>query len=647
MAARGISAIPESFLAVGAGSGLDAMGMMLCQSMLGRCLLGALLAAGAVPLRAEFVPPAELASPLRRDRLPLEVAAMRDLASRMVRLADALEPDTAAERRGAAQMLALAGALDPANEEIAGLIEAYRDGTHEPRAGASKPDLAPIEQQLDWLASDAAGAEGAKLAGCLKDVLAVAAPTHPRAAEWKAAGESRLWAGWVPVEGAYLDASSGSAADDGDPPLEPTGDSADKPEDDDAGGGEDGDPPGPTLLEQATLHAMMLVQVPRSDPPRWVTGVAELEMEASKADADRENPPAFELRIGPRHAEGRFRSLQQAVLELLRARHGSLPAGWRVEISGEALDELPQPSGDARKDREKTIALPAAACAVLADAALSGSAPDAVVLGEVDSEGRYSSSPKLWEQLRVLMESDPSDVPVKRVLLPDDAKGLMPSVFAYGHPSFFMDYEVLLAPDFATLAERASSKPPEAIAAPLAEFARVRQAAEGKDLRGFVIQKQVNQQLLALSQAAPFHFSARALTLNPNQWPREPAAVVVATDLAKALAPIARIVGNTNPANNDPRWLAELGAAIESCESAMKPFATFQRYTTGETRALLGLAAGAISELERFEQSVEGSMRKRRDDSESRTWAAKRRLDESYEAFLTAQAKVMGGGGEP
>lgn len=594
---------------------------------------------GAMPCVGEFVPPAEIAPPFRRDRIPLEATVMQDLASRMVAMADALDPDTAAERRGAAQMLALARALDPANLEVPRLLQAFRDGTHRPAAGAAKPDFAALERHIDWLASEPAGADAAKLAACLRDVLVVAAPGHPRAGEWKADGGSRWWAGWVPVEGAYLNEKSGSdAADDQGMEDEPS--VAEDPSDEGNGDDEASEGEAPRLLESASVQTVMLVRVPRSEPTRWAPGVAAVEMEARKAGNSSGESGAFELQVGPRHAESRFRTPQQTVLELLKSRHGALPAGWRVEIAGEAIDELPQPNGD-RKD--KAVTLPSAAFAVLADAAVTGAEPDAIVLGEVDGDGTYTSSPKLWEQLRVLMDAKPSSSGPRRLVLPDDAKPLLPSVFAYGKPSFFMDYEVVLAADFAELAQRAARQAPEAIAAPLADYAKVRQAAAGKDLRGFVINKQVNQQLLTIAQAVPFHFSARALTLNPNQWPREPSASVVAMDLAKALEPIGRVVYSQNFNHNDPRSLDELGVTIHACEESMKTFEVFQRYATGETRALLGLAAESISELSRFEQSVEGAMRKRREDSESRTRAAKRRLDETYEAFLVACGKVNDG----
>lgn len=597
------------------------------------------LAAGVWPCAGEFVPPAEIAPPFRRDRIPLEATVMHDLSSRMAALADGLDPDTAAERRGAAQMLALARALDPANPDVPRLIEAYRAGTHRPPAGAAKPDLAVLERHLEWLSSERAGADAAKLAACLKDVLVVAAPEHPRAGEWKANGASRCWTGWVPVEGAYLDGKKevDPAVDEG---LKDDSAGAEDPADTTVARGEGAESVDAQLLESATVQAVMPVQVPRSDPTRWTTGVATIEMESRKSGDSPERSDGFELQVGPRHAESRFRTLQQTLLALLKSRHGDLPAGWRVRISGEAIEGLPQPSGDRK---EKAIPLPVAACAVLADAAITGVEPDAIVLGEVDGNGVYTASPKLWEQLRVLMEAKPSSPGSRRLVLPDDAKPLLPSIFAYGKPSFFMDYEVVLAADFGELVQRAARQAPEAIAAPLAEYAKVREAAEGKDLRGFVINKTVNQQLLAIAQAAPFHFSARALTLNPNQWPREPSVSVVAVDLGKALEPVGRVVFSQNFNTNDPRGLDDLGTAIRSCETAMKPFEVFQRYATGETRALLGLATECISELSRFEQSLEGAMRKRREDSESRTRAAKRRLDESYEAFRAACAKATGG----
>jgi hypothetical protein len=596
-------------------------------------------AVGVVPCVGEFVPPAEMAPPFRRDRIPLEATVMQDLSSRMVAMADALDPDTAAERRGAAQMLALARALDPTNPEVPRLIEAYREGNHQPPTGAAKPDLAALERHIDWLASEPAGADAAKLAACLKDVLVVSAPTHPRAGEWKADGESAWWAGWVPVEGAYLDGKSGNdPADEREMDDELSG--TEEPPDE-ADGGDDASEGEPRrLLESASVQAVMLVRVPRSEPSRWLPGVAAVEMESRQSGDSSGQSDAFELRIGPRHAESRFRTPEQTVMELLKSRHGTLPAGWRVGIAGEAIDELPQPNGD-RKD--KAVTLPSAAFAVLADAAITGAEPDAIVLGEVDENGAYTGSPKLWGQLRVLMDAKPSSSGPRRLVLPDDAKPLLPSVFAYGKPSFFMDYEVVLAANVAELVQRAARQAPEAIAAPLADFTKIRKAAEGKDLRGFVINKQVNQQLLTIAQAAPFHFSARALTLNPNQWPREPLVSVVAMDLAKALEPIGRVVSSQNFNHNDPRSLDELGVTIHACEESMKTFEVFQRYTTGETRALLGLATESISELSRFEQSVEGAMRKRRDDSESRTRAAKRRLDETYASFQAACAKVTDG----
>lgn len=78
---------------------------------------GLLLVTGSLGFAGNFVMPSEGPVAFRRDRLPLDADAMKELSRELVTLAKGAEIKLAVGRRTAAQMLALSTALDPSNTE--------------------------------------------------------------------------------------------------------------------------------------------------------------------------------------------------------------------------------------------------------------------------------------------------------------------------------------------------------------------------------------------------------------------------------------------------------------------------------------------------------------------------------------------------
>ena len=126
------------------------------------------------------------------------------------------------------------------------------------------------------------------------------------------------------------------------------------------------------------------------------------------------------------------------LLALLKKQYPTLPANVRVSISSPGLMAAVEPP------RRQSIS---AAAAVLAGAAVSGSEPDATILGVVDESGAYKLSTGFWSQLQALGSGDGG-----RLILPAAAAEYLPSMLALERPELFLEYEVLLAADFPELA---------------------------------------------------------------------------------------------------------------------------------------------------------------------------------------------------
>lgn len=497
---------------------------------------------GVSSVTAQFVPPAEGPVPFRRDRIPLDADAMAGLAKQLEILARGLDAQSPEDRRGAAQMLAVAMALDPGNDRARQLLAAYQTGDH---TADAQNDLlergrARLWQSIGWLETAEAGPEAQALAACLKDVIIIADPKHPKAAALRNAGENGQWAGWVAPPDAFKpgkpDSGMADSANSADPfatPDDPDSNSTAPPEKDSAAG--------TIQLTEAKVTTLLWQRTGAADLANWTLAPLPLAMSASSAAAttapantvDGSSVPGhdssaherFAVHVGGPAASGAFDRTNRMLETLLKNRHGTLPRGSQISISSREFEK----SWESRKKQSVT-----AAAAVLADSAITGAEPDAIILGQVDETGAFKLPSGFWDQLQSLGKGSG-----QRLVLPAEAAALIPSILALEKPEFFMEYEVLLAENFSQLAEFAAKKPKGDLASPIAKFREIREKAGTMDVRQYIANSFVRQRLAAVLQEAPYHVSAKMLLIQAaGNRPTLVARSVLAAELRRAISSV-------------------------------------------------------------------------------------------------------------
>ncbi len=471
-----------------------------------------MFAAMSLPLiAAEFAPPAEGPVPFRRDQIPLDAAEMGELSKNLEVLARGLPKETPASYRGAAQMLALAMAVDPGNTSARELVALYqkdqlRTDENQDRIQRSRSAVEPL---VPWLESGDAGRHGKALAACLKDVLAISSADAPALAEINSLG---AWEGWIPDLSAYEDKQPAEP--------EPSGPAPETP------------PPskGDIVLSQAQIQTVLWKNLGTAAAPSWVMAPAPLQMSVHKMGLVENRrgemvKAPFSIRIGAYEDEPSLNRLGNMTVNLLRRQHDSLPAEYQIQISSKELEH------SLSSGRRHSLS---AAAALLANAALTGTEPDAIVLGQIDETGLFKVSSDFWRQLRGLGKGTG-----QRLVLPTESATFLPSMLAFENPAFFVEYEVLLASNLEQLADLTAKTPSKALADQSAKFAKIRETAGTQDIRQHIINRFVRQRLAEIAKDAPYHYSAQMLLVQATgKRPTTVIRPVLLSELTTCLEPL-------------------------------------------------------------------------------------------------------------
>jgi hypothetical protein len=505
-------------------------------------------------------------------------------------------------------MLALAVALDPANERARELATSYQDGSHEPapdpeRTGRS---LATLWQVIAWLETPQAGADGQALAACLMDVAAVADPRHPRAAVLRQSGEKGAWAGWVPALAAYEVKKSIDVPEKPDPtPADP------EPSADPA-----------IRLAKAQIETLLWQKSGSGDSAQWSLGPAPLQMVAEKISEDGHQP--FSLVIGDNDESKRLlEPTAKSIEKLLLAQHQQLPKGIRIHITGPGLAQ------SLSSKRKQSIS---AAAAVLASAALTGVDPDALVIGGIDDSGAFKLPSGFWNQLLGLGSGGG-----RRLVVPAAATAYLPSILAMEKPEVFMEFEVLLAKDFAQLLELTAKTPDGPAAAATTKFREIRSKAGGQDVRTYVANRFVRQRLAELSQEAPWHASAGMLyTQGSGNRPTQVVRAVLAAELQRATTPMAA-VADLPDWHGDNEILKQVGEIHDRCRADID---RMERYSNKADQDLLENARNTANSLRVLDRAARARGEQYLVQASART--AKAAFAKLYRKLVAMLAKEVG-----
>jgi hypothetical protein len=473
---------------------------------------------GAAPL---FVPPTEANPPFRRDRLPIDTDSMSSLSREMERLSLGASVDEAPQRRAAAQALALALALDPANTSAQGVLSDFTEG----ESRRQDPEIftrakARIWQLHGWLATPEAGPDGNLLADLLGDTAAALDPGHPAAVALRASGERGKWDGWVSPLSAFEKAEPVHVEKPPEPPRN-------KPEPPPV------NKPARIALSEASVKTVLYAHDKKEDG--YLFGRTVVRMEARpderqegeewRPDGVRFNVPCREEWAG--EFDGDVRDfIASPILRALKSAEVPMPKhGWITLRAGD----------EGNYSFRRNLNAISGAGFLLSHAALTGSVPDATVIGMIDSGGRLVSPSYLWYYVDKLREGEGG-----RLVIPADAEEHFLALLTLDEPDFFLKYEVFTASTPREFAELCAQSPSAKQASVSSKFKEIKDKAPASSLGPYLANRFVRQRLLDIHAEMPQHLSAKMLAIQGSREraPRTLSKKVLASVIWQAIAPI-------------------------------------------------------------------------------------------------------------
>jgi hypothetical protein len=468
-------------------------------------------------MAAPFPLPAEGPVPFRRDRLPLDTDGIFQLSGALREIAEATKAESAAERRALAQMLAVSIALAPEDERAKKLLvekpkRKFRASGDREKAEKQR---ATVWQSVEWLETPDAGIDGQALAACLKDVMVVADPQHPRSDALRGTGEQAGWSGWVPVLAEYEERRAEPSKE-----QEKSREEKEKSEEKLQEG------PPRIRLAEASVPALLWKNEAKGLPPKWRLMPQMLTMKA-----EIQPRPKWEIEqgiqrktisIGSRPESELLRSMESRVEKMLRNKFGSLPKDMVLNIRHAELDQSIE-SGNRH-------AL-SGVCGALAYAAISGIEPGALIIGQMEEDGRFLLTTDFWGQFQPLV-----DMTGLRLVVPAEGEEILMAFLGLEKPDFFFNNEVLMAKDIDEVVSLAAKKPEASLAGILGRFKEIRDKKGAQDVRSYIVNSFIRQRLQAIHKEEPRHLSSKALVIQalgkrPTTVPRP----VLASELKQAV----------------------------------------------------------------------------------------------------------------
>lgn len=442
-----------------------------------------------------FAMPSEGPVAFRRDRIPLEVADIRQLSRDLTVMAETIDDDTAEDRRLAAQCLALALALEPGNRDARRTLNRWEDGRFSGHDDMD-PALEGMERTLEllkWLESHPAGRDANELAECIKDVICRVGRSEERFREVGGVREQGKWEGWVPVLAAYEEKAPEQPEDDpnANPPSNPNS-----------------NPSAATGFQLTVETAEITIPLwYRNEHPRdgqdWVLKPGRMTMSATH---DKDSQEFFamgfpDLDMG--YSE-RMQAFSQSMATVLSNHHVSLPYGLQVRIGSPVLQDA------LSSGKPQTVS---AATVALANAAITGKAIDAdtILLGRLDAQGNYKTFSNAWASIRCFGGGQG-----QRLVIPASSREYMEALLTMDQIDFFMDYEVVMAANLEELLNAVASEPERELGEACAKFAEIQKVAKGNKVRSFVANSHVRKRLQDVVKTSPQHLSAALLLMQSN-----------------------------------------------------------------------------------------------------------------------------------
>ncbi|MFM2198591.1 MAG: hypothetical protein RLZZ505_2023 [Verrucomicrobiota bacterium] len=541
------------------------------------------LLAGTISAATNFVPPTEAVPPFRRDKLPIDTDAMLSLSQTMTLLSRSAAMDEAPQRRAAAQALALALALDPANASARDILSSMIEEKHLRDPDPERLDQAKdkVWKLNDWLSTPEAGNDGNLLADLLGDTAAALDPEHPSASGWLDSGERGKWDGWVaPV-------TSFKEHVDITPPVM-AGNEPEAESDPEFPNESPDETENPGLkLSSASIKTVLYEFRPVTNS--YVLGPVTVSMQASPHPDELEGVPGGEgLQINVTCQETMRWEVSQKVSDPIIQALANLHHVKKGKLT-EGIVNISTGKGETYSFRRNSSDLTGPGF-ILANSALTGVAPDAFFVGKLDPKGEGLEIPEFfWKKLATL-----DDGPGGRLVVPAAAEKYLTALLAMEKPDFFLKYEVLIASSPADAIRLCAMEPDPELASTLAKFQEIKDKSSTAALGSYLANTHVRKRLVEISQAAPYHLSAKLLAIQgAGARPRALEKKILAAEIFAAVDPL-------DAFSEMELWqldAAKISAMDKTQEETRERLGRILRYAEMRDRELVKSAEDVLADL--------------------------------------------------
>ena len=481
-----------------------------------------LILASLANAAVRYVPANDSVPLLRRDLIPMDVDAIRDLADYLAILADGPMPKSAVKVRHRAQLLTLSQRLLPGHKRARSIENSYLTGgeRRNPEAFFVKSARKAVIETADWLSQLPKDSNGHLLGQLLLDVLAPISRDHPVLKNHDAPNTEKRWSGVI-AKISKFDPQKQLAANQ-DPKIKPTPNRttsnykvkailAETPMF--SNGIDDGSLSKPGLV----TTSLIITEAPTPDPD-------------DKDSPDSENhhgtlifQPATDFKVAPLHS---------SLLSFFRKNAKALPNGYNLNINTNKRQYL-------AKNRENI----AANIAMMLDAAVSGRPlrRNTILFARLRATGNLEKPHYAWELLHRLEElSLPAGT---RLIVGRGMIEEMTGMLVLDKASFFTKYEVLEASTFEAARKLfyEDGKVPKDLQTASNSYIEVRdKALQVTHLGTFLSLSAVKDRLIKVSQLAPNHISAVMLARQSVRRPAYFSRFMFAQELNRLLEPLAQ-----------------------------------------------------------------------------------------------------------
>ncbi|MEN8847681.1 MAG: hypothetical protein ABF377_06360 [Akkermansiaceae bacterium] len=435
------------------------------------------LAAGLTGAAPVFRPSDESFPLIRRDLIPLDISAIKNLANDLTTLADTPVKQTGVELRERAQLLTLTLRLSPSQSRAREMERSLLKKSF--KASINNPDLKEARgRALDtakWLITLPPESEGSLLGELLLDVLTPFQKNHSLIKDRDLSSIDERWSGVIAPLAEF------------EPPPPPVTPPKDKP----------------TASEYLTTALLTTTPLLTELDGQQTLGAVNVSLILTK------NNNLSQLRFKPElTTNGRSRSsepLHNDLKAFFTAQDRPLPDNYDLFLDT---------GRGSYSERNKTNIL--APVAMMLDAALTGRelARNVLIFGKLEADGSLTRPAGSWPLLHSLKDKNP--LPGTRLLVPSTLAEELTAILVLEEPGFLLRFEII-ACDSLTEARQlylTDAEPPTDLAAASKAFQEVaealRRTSDG-NLASSLVYDSVKSRLMSAAAASPRHLSANIL----------------------------------------------------------------------------------------------------------------------------------------